>query len=69
MSTKITPKQNYELTRQQIGYVDRRLATPEDYRRIGFKSGLEVHQQLATKEKLFCHCPCGVFQKKWRLRC
>ena len=63
MSTKITPKQNYEQTRQQIGYVERRYATPEDYRRIGFKSGLEVHQQLDTKEKLFCHCPCGVFQK------
>lgn len=27
-----------------------------DYKKIGFKSGLEIHQQLETK-KLFCECP------------
>jgi Glu-tRNA(Gln) amidotransferase subunit E-like FAD-binding protein len=27
-----------------------------DYERLGFKSGLEIHQQLDTK-KLFCNCP------------
>ena len=27
-------------------------------------SGLEVHQQLATKEKLFCRCPAGIYQNK-----
>lgn len=27
-----------------------------DYQEIGFKSGLEIHQQLDTK-KLFCNCP------------
>jgi glutamyl-tRNA(Gln) amidotransferase subunit E len=28
-----------------------------DYGEIGLKAGIEIHQQLNTREKLFCHCP------------
>ena len=55
---------NYEESKQNIGYVPLKQATIADWKRIGFMSGLEVHQQLKTKEKLFCHCPAGIFQKK-----
>lgn len=39
--------------------------TPEDYAKIGFKSGLEVHQQLLTEKKLFCRCPAGHYSEKY----
>ena len=57
------PQSNYEATRSAVGYVPRRQATQADYDRIGFMSGLEVHQQLLTDRKLFCRCPAGIYQK------
>jgi glutamyl-tRNA(Gln) amidotransferase subunit E len=35
--------------------------TEEDYHQVGFKSGLEIHQQLLTEKKLFCRCPAGKY--------
>ena len=32
-----------------------------DYKKVGLRVGLEVHQQLDTERKLFCHCPAGVY--------
>jgi len=61
MSQSFDPQQHYLQSKQQIGYVSRKEATQADYDRIGFMSGLEVHQQLLTKRKLFCRCPAGKF--------
>ncbi len=63
MAQHIDPKLNYEKTKNAIGYVTRRESTQATYDRIGFMSGLEVHQQLDTRQKLFCRCPAGVYQK------
>ncbi len=61
MKEKFNPKSNYLASRNKVGYVKRAEATQDDYNRLGFMSGLEVHQQLLTQKKLFCHCPAGVF--------
>jgi glutamyl-tRNA(Gln) amidotransferase subunit E len=63
MNERFDPKQNYETTRQVIGYVSRKEATQTTYDTIGFMSGLEVHQQLRTQKKLFCRCPAGVYHE------
>jgi glutamyl-tRNA(Gln) amidotransferase subunit E len=35
-----------------------------NYSKIGLKAGLEIHQQLDTREKLFCSCPPQLFKKE-----
>ncbi|MDE1811125.1 MAG: Glu-tRNA(Gln) amidotransferase subunit GatE, partial [Candidatus Micrarchaeota archaeon] len=35
----------------------------EHYKQIGFMCGLEIHQRLSTKEKLFCSCPTNILGK------
>ena len=39
-----------------------------DYEKLGLKVGLEIHQQLNTKKKLFCPCACELTDKKPRYR-
>jgi glutamyl-tRNA(Gln) amidotransferase subunit E len=35
-----------------------------DYAKVGLKVGLEIHQQLKTKTKLFCGCPPKLFKEE-----
>ncbi len=56
-------RSNYSNSKKKVGYVPRNEATQETYDSLGFMSGLEVHQQLLTNEKLFCHCPAGIFHQ------
>ncbi len=39
--------------------------TEKDYETVGFKSGLEIHQQLLTSKKLFCRCPAGKYSERY----
>jgi glutamyl-tRNA(Gln) amidotransferase subunit E len=39
--------------------------TASDYAALGFKSGLEIHQQLFTAKKLFCRCPAGRYSEEF----
>ncbi|HOP06721.1 MAG TPA: Glu-tRNA(Gln) amidotransferase subunit GatE [candidate division Zixibacteria bacterium] len=54
-------QKNYEATRQKVGYIPRRETDPGVYASLGFKCGLEIHQQLLTAKKLFCRCPAGIY--------
>jgi glutamyl-tRNA(Gln) amidotransferase subunit E len=47
---------------QASHYIPRSEATPALYTRLGFRCGLEIHQQLRTTHKLFCRCPAGFYQ-------
>jgi glutamyl-tRNA(Gln) amidotransferase subunit E len=65
-AARLTPADavaNCAATRTEVGYVSRKDATEETYRRLGYKCGLEIHQQLLTEKKLFCHCPAGIYQQ------
>ncbi len=33
-----------------------------DYEALGFKAGIEIHAQLSSEKKLFCHCPAVLTQ-------
>ena len=39
--------------------------TEGDYRNMGLKVGLEVHQQLLARHKLFCRCPAGHYSSAY----
>lgn len=54
---------NFTKTQKRIGYSLLKQTPPEVYEDLGFMCGLEVHQQLKTEKKLFCHCPAGIFQR------
>ncbi len=62
MPRAFDPAQNHTRTKKLIGYVPRKKATSDTYSKLGFKSGLEIHQQLKTRTKLFCRCPAGIYQ-------
>lgn len=38
----------------------------EYYEKLGLKVGLEIHQQLNTKQKLFCQCPTRLVEREIR---
>ena len=39
--------------------------TDQDYADLGLRAGLEIHQQLDTKLKLFCRCPAKRYSKDY----
>ncbi|HEX03722.1 MAG TPA: Glu-tRNA(Gln) amidotransferase subunit GatE [Bacteroidetes bacterium] len=35
------------------------------WKKMGFNCGLEIHHQIMTEKKLFCHCPAGKYSDTW----
>ncbi len=61
--TDLEFKQKIAESQKAVGYISRKDTTPDIYTKLGFMCGLEVHQQLLTKRKLFCRCPAGFYQQ------
>ena len=64
MRKNFDPVSNYEDAKKIVAYISRSETTSQAYSDLGFKCGLEIHQQLKTEKKLFCRCPAGIYQKK-----
>lgn len=64
MSQAARNRENYRSTRNLVGYLPKTQATPVTYQSMGFRCGLEIHQQLLTDKKLFCRCPAGIYQNR-----
>jgi glutamyl-tRNA(Gln) amidotransferase subunit E len=39
--------------------------TPQRWADLGLKVGLEIHQQVLTRRKLFCRCPAGLYRSEY----
>jgi len=37
----------------------------DEWQQMNFRCGLEIHHQILTEKKLFCHCPAGVYTDEW----
>ncbi len=62
MRTSDRPANTYEATQASVGYIPRAEASDDLYANLGFRCGLEVHQQLKTQQKLYCRCPARRYQ-------